>query len=110
MQFNNHEVPQMLDVTMKNLAGEEVDLSKEYAGKVVLLVNVASQCGYTRQYEGLQQLHAKYAGKGLAIVGVPANDFGQQEPGSDAEIGDFCQKNYGVEFDMLSKVSILGPE
>ena len=100
----------MLDVNMKTLAGEVVDLSQKYAGKVVLLVNVASQCGYTRQYEGLQQLHAKYADKGLAIVGVPANNFGAQEPGTDEEIGDFCSRNYGVEFDMLSKVSVAGDD
>lgn len=100
----------MLDVKMKTLAGEEVDLSQKYEGKVVLLVNVASQCGYTPQYEGLQQLHAKYSDRGLAIVGVPANDFGHQEPGTDEEIGTFCQRNYGVEFDMLSKVAVTGPE
>jgi len=108
--FTVKKGPFMLDVTMKSLAGEEVDLAAKYGGKVVLLVNVASACGYTRQYEGLQQLHSKYADQGLAVVGVPANDFGAQEPGTDAEIGEFCRKNYGVEFDILSKVSILGPE
>ena len=100
----------MLDLKVKSLTGEEVDLGEKYKGKVVLLVNVASQCGYTRQYEGLQQLHEKYADLGLAIVGVPANDFGQQEPGTDEEIGNFCRSNYGVEFDMLSKVAVTGPE
>jgi len=100
----------MLDVTMKTLAGEGVNLAEKYKGKVVLLVNVASQCGYTRQYKGLQQLHEKYADRGLAIVGVPANDFGAQEPGTNEEIDNFCRRNYGVGFDMLSKVSVLGPE
>ncbi|HTQ80428.1 MAG TPA: glutathione peroxidase, partial [Thermoanaerobaculia bacterium] len=83
-----------LDFKMKSLAGKEVDL-KRYQGKVVLLVNTASKCGYTPQYEGLEALHQKYQGQGLAILGFPANNFGAQEPGTDAEIGEFCQKNYG---------------
>ncbi|MGE3808096.1 MAG: glutathione peroxidase [Gemmataceae bacterium] len=92
-----------LSYKMKSLDGKEVDLAK-FKGKVVLIVNVASQCGLTGQYKPLQQLHDKYADKGLVIIGVPANDFGKQEPGSDAEIADFCKKNYGVKFLMLSKV------
>ncbi len=92
---------------LKNLAGTEVDLSK-YKGKTLLIVNTASKCGFTKQYAGLQKLHEKYGKDGLAILGFPANNFGSQEPGSDAEIGEFCQKNYGVGFDMFSKVSVKG--
>jgi glutathione peroxidase len=75
---------------------------------VVLFVNVASECGYTPQYRGMQALHDKYAKEGLAVVGVPSNEFGAQEPGTDREIATFCAKNYGVKFDMLSKVVIAG--
>jgi glutathione peroxidase len=106
-QTTKTEVPNVLDFTMKSLAGNDVNLSK-YEGKVVLMVNTASKCGYTPQYKGLQELHKKYAAQGLAILGFPSNDFGHQEPGSDAEIGEFCQKNYGVEFDMFSKVPVTG--
>ena len=98
----------VLDHTMETLNGGDVNLAEKYDGKVVLLVNVASRCGYTRQYEPLQALHEKYADRGLAIVGVPCNQFGGQEPGSAAEIAQFCQLNYGVEFDMLAKVDVKG--
>src|SRR5262245_36759821 len=81
------KVPDVLNVKMKSLDGKETDLS-QYQGKVVLFVNVASQCGYTPQYKGLQALYEKYADKGLVIIGVPANEFGKQEPGTDAEIKD----------------------
>lgn len=101
------KVPAALSFKMKTLDGKDVDLAT-YQGKVVLFVNVASQCGLTPQYEGLQALHDKYAKDGLAIVGVPSNDFGKQEPGSNAEIAEFCKKNYGVKFDMLSKVPVKG--
>ena len=96
-----------LNFTMKSIDGEEVKLSK-YAGKVVVFVNVASKCGFTPQYEQLQELHEKYADKGLAVVGIPCNQFRGQEPGSDKEILAFCKKNYGVDFDMLSKVDVNG--
>jgi glutathione peroxidase len=101
------QVAPVLNFKMKSLAGQDVDLSK-YQGKVVVMVNVASKCGYTPQYEGLQKLHRKYADQGLAILGFPANDFGQQEPGSNEEIAGFCRKNYGVEFDMFSKIAVTG--
>jgi glutathione peroxidase len=101
------QVPAVLNFKMKGLDNKDVDLS-QYQGKVVLLVNVASQCGYTPQYKGLETLHEKYAREGLVIVGVPSNDFGQQEPGSNEEIASFCQKNYGVQFKMLSKVDVVG--
>lgn len=99
--------PDVLKFKMKSLDGKEVDLAK-YKGKVVMFVNVASQCGYTPQYKGLQALHAKYSKQGLVVVGVPCNQFGGQEPGTAEEIKTFCQANYGVEFDMLGKVDVNG--
>ena len=100
-------VPGVLNFTMNNINGQPVNLSK-YQGKVLLIVNTASECGYTYQYEGLQALHKKYSAQGLNLLGFPSNDFGQQEPGSNAEIQTFCKANYGVEFDMFSKVDVLG--
>jgi glutathione peroxidase len=101
------KVPPVLNFKMKKLDGQEVNLA-DYHGKVVLFVNVASKCGLTPQYVQLEELHEKYAKQGLAIIGVPANEFGKQEPGTDKEISEFCQKNYGVKFDMLSKVVVKG--
>jgi len=101
------KVAPALNFKMKSLDGKEVDLSK-YQGKVVMIVNVASKCGLTPQYEQLEALHEKYADKGLAILGFPANEFGKQEPGTDTEISEFCTKNYGVKFDMFSKVVVKG--
>jgi glutathione peroxidase len=97
-----------LNVEMETLEGKKVNLAKKYKGKVVLLVNVASKCGNTPQYEQLQALHEKYGKEGLAVVGVPCNQFGKQEPGTAAEIAEFCEKNYGVEFDLLAKVDVNG--
>ena len=96
-----------LNFKMKGIDGKEVDLS-QYQGKVVLYVNVASKCGLTPQYTGLQKLHDKYSKDGLVIIGVPANEFGAQEPGTDQEIATFCSTNYGVKFPMLSKVVVKG--
>ncbi len=101
------KVPAVLNFTMKGIDGKDVDLSK-YQGKVVLIVNVASKCGYTPQYEGLQALHDKYAEKGLVILGVPANEFNKQEPGTNEEIAKFCETNYKVKFDMLAKTVVKG--
>jgi glutathione peroxidase len=98
-----------LNQEMQTLDGKKVNLAKKYKDKVVLLVNVASECGLTPQYEQLQALHDKYADLGLAIVGVPCNQFGNQEPGTAAEISQFCKENYGVEFDLLAKVDVNGP-
>ena len=92
---------------MKDIDGKEVDLSM-YAGKVVLFVNVASECGNTPQYKALQGIYEKYKAKGLVVIGVPANEFGGQEPGSDAQIKKFCQKKYQVTFPMMSKVVVKG--
>ena len=85
-----------------------MDLAK-YKGKVVLVVNVASRCGYTPQYTGLQKLYETYKDKGLVVLGFPANEFGGQEPGSDTDIATFCSSKYGVTFDMFSKVVVKGP-
>ncbi len=101
-------VPAALNFTMKSIDGKPIDLSK-YQGRVVLMVNVASQCGYTPQYAALEELHKKYGANGLSILGFPSNDFGAQEPGNDAEIAQFCKQNYGVEFDMFSKIVVRGP-
>jgi glutathione peroxidase len=94
------------DFTMKSIDGKDVSLSV-YKGKKLLIVNVASECGYTPQYKDLEQLSKKYAGK-LVVLGFPANDFGGQEPGTDAEIKGFCTKNYGVSFPMFSKICVKG--
>jgi glutathione peroxidase len=102
------KTPPVLNFKMKSLTGKEVDLAT-YQGKVLLIVNVASACGYTPQYAPLQALHAKYAEQGLAVMGFPCNQFGRQEPGSEQQIQAFCEKNYGVKFDMFSKVDVNGP-
>jgi glutathione peroxidase len=99
-----------LNVEMETLDGKKVNLAEKYKGKVVLLVNVASKCGNTPQYKPLEALFEKYGSQGLAIVGVPCNQFGKQEPGTAAEISEFCTKNYGVTFDMLSKVDVNGDD
>jgi glutathione peroxidase len=99
-----------LNVEMQTLDGKKVNLAEKYKGKVVLLVNVASKCGNTPQYKPLEALHEKFGSQGLAIVGVPCNQFGKQEPGTASEISEFCTKNYGVTFDMLSKVDVNGED
>jgi glutathione peroxidase len=97
-----------LNQDMQTLDGKHVNLAEKYAGKVVLLVNVASKCGLTPQYKDLEALHEKYADQGLAIVGVPCNQFNGQEPGTAEEIAAFCSSKYGVEFDLLAKVDVNG--
>lgn len=97
------------DFTMASIDGEKTPLST-YKGKVILMVNVASKCGYTPQYTGLQALYEKYKGQGLVILGFPANNFGAQEPGTDAEIKTFCSTKYSVTFPMFSKVSVKGDD
>ena len=96
------------DFKVAGLDGKEIDFSK-FKGRKVLVVNTASECGYTPQYADLQKLQDKYKGK-LVIVGFPANNFGGQEPGSNEEIGAFCKKNYGVTFPMAAKVSVTGDD
>jgi glutathione peroxidase len=97
------------DFTMKSIDGQPVSLST-YSGKVVLLVNVASRCGYTPQYTGLEALYEKYKDRGLVIVGIPANNFAAQEPGTNEEIKKFCSTKYNVSFPMMAKVSVLGAD
>lgn len=98
---------QVSDIAVKDIDGKDTTL-KTYAGKVLLIVNVASECGYTPQYAGLQALHEKMSGQGFAVLGFPCNDFGGQEPGSEAQIKSFCTENYKVTFPMFFKVSIKG--
>ncbi|MDO9468466.1 MAG: glutathione peroxidase [Thiobacillus sp.] len=97
--------PPLLDHRLKDIDGTMQNLCA-YAGKVVLVVNTASQCGYTGQYQGLQALHQKYGRQGLVVLGFPANDFGGQEPGSNTTIKDFCESNYAVDFALFSKVGV----
>lgn len=96
------------DFKVKTIDNKITDLST-YKNKKILIVNTASECGYTPQYEGLQQLYSKYKDK-LVIIGFPANNFGEQEPGSNAEIKGFCSKNYGVTFPMMAKISVAGDD
>jgi len=103
------EPKSIYDFNLKTIDGQPASL-KAYHGKVVLLVNVASKCGFTPQYTGLEALYEKYKDRGLVIVGVPANNFAQQEPGTDEEIKRFCSNKYNVTFPMMSKVSVLGDD
>ena len=96
------------DFQQKTITGEQQSLS-DYQGKAVLIVNVASKCGLTPQYEKLEKLHEKYAPRGFAVLGFPCNQFGAQEPGSEREIQQFCSTNYGVKFPMFSKIEVNGP-
>lgn len=100
--------PSAYDFTFRALTGGgEVNLA-DYRGRVVMVVNTASKCGFTGQYEGLQEIYNEYKGQGFAIIGVPSNDFGAQEPGSSDEIAEFCKLNYGVTFPMTTKESVTG--
>jgi glutathione peroxidase len=103
------ETSAILDVPMERIDGTPASLA-EYQGKVLLIVNVASQCGFTPQYEALETLYEKNGERGLVVCGFPANDFGAQEPGSDDEIHSFCQSRFGVEFPMYSKIAVAGAE
>ena len=94
-----------LDFKMKSIKGEEVDLAK-YKGKVLLVVNVASRCGLTGQYKQMEELHEKFGDQGLAVLGFPCNQFGGQEPGTEADIEKFCQTKFNVKFDMFAKVDV----
>ncbi|MEO7061956.1 MAG: glutathione peroxidase [Lapillicoccus sp.] len=97
----------LTDFSARSIDGREVDLSS-YGGEVVLVVNTASQCGFTPQYEGLQELHDEFREKGFTVLGFPCDQFGGQEPGSDDEIATFCTKNFGVDFPLFSKVEVNG--
>jgi len=100
--------PAILHQSFKRLQDDTPQDLCQYAGKVVLVVNTASYCGFTSQYEGLEGLYAKYADKGLVVLGFPSNDFGKQEPGSSKEIADFCYNTYGVKFPMFAKTAVSG--
>ena len=97
------------DITVKTMSGEDKQLS-EYAGKVLLIVNVASYCGYTSQYKGLEQLNQQYGDRGLRILGFPCNDFGAQEPGTNEEITKFCETKFGVTFELFDKLHAKGSQ
>jgi glutathione peroxidase len=95
------------DFSIKSINGDEINLN-QYKGKTILLVNVASKCGFTKQYTGLQTLYEKYYEKGLVIIGIPSNQFGGQEPGSNEEIKNFCETNFNITFPMTDKVDVKG--
>ena len=100
--------PTIYDFAAKSISGTDIALS-QFKGQVMLIVNTASKCGFTPQFGGLEALHKTYAGKGLAVLGFPCNQFGSQDPGADGEIAEFCQVNYGVSFPMMGKVDVNGP-
>ena len=97
------------DFDARDISGRDIPLSR-FKGQVLLVVNTASKCGFTPQFGGLEELHKTYAGKGLAVLGFPCNQFGSQDPGADGEIESFCQVNYGVSFPMMSKIDVNGPQ
>ena len=99
--------PTIYDFEAKSISGKDIALS-DFKGQVMLIVNTASKCGFTPQFGGLEALHKTYAGKGLAVLGFPCNQFGSQDPGADGEIAAFCQVNYGVSFPMMSKIDVNG--
>jgi glutathione peroxidase len=99
----------LYDYKVKNIKGEEVSLS-DYKGKLVLVVNTASKCGFTPQYEGLERLYKKFKDRGLVILGFPCNQFLEQDPGGNDEISSFCKLNYGVSFPLFSKIDVNGPK
>jgi len=99
----------LYDIPVNTISGENSSLS-DYRGKVLLIVNVASKCGLTPQYDALEKLHTRFHGSGFTVCGFPANDFGAQEPGSNEEIQTFCRSNFGVNFPMFSKITVTGPD
>ena len=106
-QIFGGEIMSIYDISVKDIDGKEVQLDK-YKGRVMPVVNVASKCGFTGQYAGLQELQEKYNAKGLSILGFPCNQFLSQEPGTEEEIKNFCTSNFGVSFDMFSKIDVNG--
>jgi glutathione peroxidase len=108
MTLFTSSVNSIYDFKMNSIDGQEIDF-KQYKGKNLLLVNVASKCGYTPQYGDLEKLHEQFGDK-VVVLGFPANNFGSQEPGTNTEIAEFCQKNYGVKFQMFEKISVKGAD
>lgn len=102
--------PPLLDHRFPRLQDEKLQSLCDYRGKVLLVVNTASYCGFTRQYDGLEKLYARLKERGFVVIGFPTNDFGEQEPGSNKEIADFCRSTYGVEFPMFAKTTLKGPQ
>jgi glutathione peroxidase len=102
-------VPTLSDFSATTLTGEDQPLST-YDGRVALVVNTASECGFTPQFAGLEELYASYSDKGLVVLGFPCNQFGEQEPGDESQIGEFCERNYGVTFPMFAKVDVNGDD
>lgn len=102
-----HAQDNFFDFKLKSLAGEEVSMSS-FKGKVIVVVNTASKCGLTPQYEGLEAMYKKYKESGLVVLGMPCNQFLKQEPGTSSDIAEFCQKNYGVSFPMFEKIEVRG--
>ena len=101
-------MPSIYDFQARQINGQDIALSA-FRGKVMLIVNTASQCGFTPQFGGLEELHKTYGDQGLVVLGFPCNQFGAQDPGQDSEIATFCQVNYGVSFPMMSKIDVNGP-
>jgi glutathione peroxidase len=99
----------LYDIPLRRIDGSEASLS-DHAGEVLLIVNVASQCGLTPQYDGLEALYRRYRGRGLTVLGFPANDFAGQEPGSNEEIASFCRSTFGVDFPMFAKIAVTGAD
>jgi glutathione peroxidase len=97
------------NVPLRQIDGAAASLA-DYEGKVLLIVNVASKCGFTPQYEGLERLHARFSNRGFSVLGFPANDFAEQEPGTNAEIAQFCTTNFGVKFPIFEKITVVGPQ
>ena len=104
------ECPALLDAALPTLSDDKPESICKYQGKVILVVNTASQCGYTPQYDGLEKLYRRYKDRGLVVLGFPSNDFGGQEPGSSREIAKFCEANYGVSFPMFAKTRVAKGE
>lgn len=109
LMTTNERTETVYQYELNSIDGENISLS-DFEGEVLLIVNTASECGYTPQYEGLQELYETYSDNGFEVLGFPANNFGGQEPGTDEEIAQFCQVNYGVSFPMFSKVSVKGED
>ena len=107
VQAESNKCPDTLNFTVRTLnQDQEVNLCEAYAGKVILIVNTASKCAFTSQYEGLETLYATYKDRGLVVLGFPSNDFANQEPGTEAEIQNFCRMTYGVQFPMFAKIRV----
>ena len=105
------DCPAALDFHQRPLLGDQpVHLCEEFSGRVVLIVNTASKCGFTPQYDGLEEIYARYRERGLVVAGFPSNDFGGQEPGTEQQIRDFCRLTYGVQFPMFAKTRVRGPD